>query len=143
MNLASACKRARNIRMTTKKQGKKKKEAVTFSFSHPHQLVLMINNTPPASPRALSYIYNIIVDTKNTIFYKQSVKPYFEKSKTKLMVTKCPRLEVYVVVNFLSQVVFFLFLLFLGMVINETEKKKNYLRRKIDYNVYITFSTLH
>ena len=69
-----------------------------------------------------------IVDTKNTIFYRQSVKPYFEKSKTKLMVTKCPRLEVYVVVNFLSQVVFFLFLLFLGMVINETEKKKNYLR---------------
>ena len=59
------------------------------------------------------------------------------------MVTKCPQLEVYVIVNFLSQVVFFLFLLFLGMVINETEKKKNYLRRKIDYNVYITFSTLH
>ena len=114
--------------MTIKKQGeKKKKEAMTFSFSHPHQLVLMIN-TPPASPRPLSYIYNIIVDTKNTIFYKQSVKPYFEKSKTKLMVTKCPQLEVYVIVNFLSQVVFFLFLLFLGMVINETEKKKNYLR---------------
>ena len=112
--------------MTTKKQGKKKKEAITFSFSHPHQLVLMIN-TPPASPRPLSYIYNIIVDTKNTIFYKQSVKPYFEKSKTKLMVTKCPQLEVYVIVNFLSQVVF-LFLLFLGMVINEIEKKKNYPR---------------
>ena len=71
------------------------------------------------------------------------MKPYFEKSKTKLMVTKCPQLEVYVIVNFLSQVVFFLFLLFLGMVINETEKKKNYLRWKIDYNVYITFSTLH
>ena len=51
------------------------------------------------------------------------------------MVTKCPQLEVYVIVNFLSQVVFFLFLLFLGMVINETEKKKNYLRWKIDYNV--------
>ena len=85
-------------------------------------------NTPPASSRPLSYIYNIIVDTKNTIPYKQSVKPYTEKSKTKLMVTKCPQLEVYVTVNFLSQVVFFLFLLFLGMVINETEKKKNYLR---------------
>ena len=42
------------------------------------------------------------------------------------MVTKCPQLEVYVIVNFLSQVVFFLFLLFLGMVINETEKKKNF-----------------
>ena len=97
--------------MTTKKQGKKKKEAVTFSFSHPHQLVLMIN-TPPASPRPLSYIYNIIVDTKNTIFYKQSVKPYFEKSKTKLMVTKCPQLEVYVIVNFLSQVVFSLSFVF-------------------------------
>ena len=52
---------------------------MTFSFSHPHQLVLMIN-TPPASPTPLSYIYNIIVDTKNTIFYKQSVKPYIEKS---------------------------------------------------------------
>ena len=51
------------------------------------------------------------------------------------MVTKCPQLEVYVIVNFLSQVVFFLFLLFLGMVINEIEKKKNYLRWKIDYNV--------
>ena len=63
-----------------KSKEKKKKEAVTFSFSHPHQLVLMIN-TPPASPTPLSYIfYNIIVDTKNTIFYKQSVKPYIEKS---------------------------------------------------------------
>ena len=109
------------------------KEAVTFSFSHPHQLVLMIN-TPPASPTPLSYIYNIIVDTKNTIFYKQSVKPYFEKSKTKLMVTKCPQLEVYVIVFFLSQVVFslsftlFSFFLFLFLVLNETEKKKNYLR---------------
>ena len=91
-------------------------------------------NTPHASPRPLSYIYNIIVDTKNTIFYKQSVKPYFEKSKTKLMVTKCPQLEVYVIVNFLSQVVFslsftlFSFFLFLFLVLNETEKKKNYLR---------------
>ena len=62
-----------------KSNEKKKKEAVTFCFSHPHQLVLMIN-TRPASPTPLSYIYNIIVDTKNTIFYKQSVKPYIEKS---------------------------------------------------------------
>ena len=39
------------------------------------------------------------------------------------MVTICPHLQVYVVVNFLSQV-FFLFLLFLGMVIKEKRKRK-------------------
>ena len=40
------------------------------------------------------------------------------------MVTIYPQLQEYVVVNFLSQVIF-LFLLFLGMVL---KKEKNYLR---------------
>ena len=48
-----------------------------FSFSHPHQLVLMIN-TPPASPRPLSYIYdcgykkyNILQTISETLLWKE------------------------------------------------------------------------
>ena len=62
------------------------------------------------------------------------------------MMKNCSSVSVYVVVNFLSQVIF-VFLLFLGMVMYpvcyslmklKQRKNKNNLREKINYNIYFT-----
>ena len=97
--------------MTTKKQGKKKERSHNVLLFPPSSTCANDQYTPckPKAPLLhLQYYcgykkYNILQTISETLL---------EKSKTKLMVTKCPQLEVYVIVNFLPQVVFSLSFVF-------------------------------